>query len=88
MAYRNDADERQSYEPGEICEVNIKLWDIDWCFQKGSRIRLDITSSNFPEYSIHSNNAGVWSLQKDQKKAKQTIYTGKERASVLELPIA
>ncbi|WP_026523695.1 CocE/NonD family hydrolase [Butyrivibrio sp. MB2005] len=88
LAYRNDADARQSYEPGDVCEVNIKLWDIDWCFQKGSRIRLDITSSNFPEYSLHSNNAGVWSLQKDQKKAKQTIYTGKERASVLELPIA
>ncbi len=87
LGYRNDAPHRLTYNAGEKVDIEIKTWDIDWMFKAGSRIRLDISSSDFPQYSVHSNFPGVWSLQKETKKAKQTIHTGAGNASCIELPL-
>lgn len=87
LAYRGHSGTRQEYRPGEIVEIEIDMWDIAWKFQKGSRIRLDISSSDFPQYSVHTNYAGVWSKQCRTKTARQTIYTGAEYPSRVELPM-
>lgn len=87
LAYRGHSGTRQEYQPGEIVEVEIDMWDIAWKFQKGSRIRLDISSSDFPQYSVHTNYAGVWSKQCKTKTARQTVYTGAEYPSRVELPM-
>ncbi len=87
LGYRNDTPHRIEYTPGEKVTITIKMWDIDWKFKKGSKIRLDVGSSDFPQYSIHTNNAGVWSLQETTKKAKQTIYCGGEDGSYIVMPI-
>ncbi len=88
LAYRGHSKERQTYTPGEIVKVNIDTWDIGWTVKKGSRIRIDISSSDFPQYSAHSNYPGVWALQEKTKKAIQTIYSGKEYPSAVNLPTA
>lgn len=49
----------------------------------GSRLRIDISSSNFPEYSIHSNFAGGWAEQKEEKKARQTIWFGNGESRIV-----
>lgn len=87
LAYRNGAVKRQTYEPGTIEEIHIKMWPIAWRLQPGSRLRVDISSSDFPQYAVHSNYAGVWSMQKKCKTAKQTIYTGGIHASKIEIPV-
>ena len=87
LAYRNDSDIRKSYEPGEVVEINISMWDIAWRFRAGSRIRVDISSSDFPQYSIHTNYPGVWALQERTRKAQQKIYIGKDYPSRIEFPI-
>ena len=87
LAYRGHSGTRLEYQPGEIVEAEIDMWDIAWEFQKGSRIRLDISSSDFPQYSIHTNYAGVWSEQCKTKTARQTVYTGEEYPSRVELPM-
>ncbi|MBQ6222955.1 MAG: CocE/NonD family hydrolase [Solobacterium sp.] len=86
LAYRNDSPERITYIPGEQIKIRIETWDVAWMLKKGSRIRVDISSSNFPEFSIHPNKAGVWSLIPDTVKAEETIYYGTSRPSVLILP--
>ena len=88
LGYRNNSPHRIKYEADTIEKITIKMWAIDWQFKKGSRIRLDITSSDFPQYSVHTNNEGVWALQESSKVAHQTIYTGFEHESYIELPIA
>jgi putative CocE/NonD family hydrolase len=88
LAYRNDSPERISYTPNSVVEIDIDSWDVAWRIQKGSCIRIDISSSNFPEYAVHSNYPGVWSLQDRTKKANQTIYLGKDHPSCLILPIS
>lgn len=82
LALRNDVKTRLLYEPNSLVEVNIEMWPIEWMIKKGHRVRLDISSSNFPAYNIHSNYAGNWAEQNQVKIAKQTVYA----PSILSLP--
>lgn len=88
LAYRqNSRQNRQPYEPGTVVEAIIDCWDICWQLSAGSRLRLDITSSDFPQYAIHSNFTGIWSLQTETQTARQSIYTGGDTPSRLILPV-
>ena len=86
LAFR-ESEDRIEYIPGTIVKVIIEMWDISWRIQNGSRLRLDISSSCFPEYSVHTNKAGVWSLQEIAVPTKQTIYYGKDYPSKIILPL-
>ncbi|MDL2266138.1 CocE/NonD family hydrolase [Parabacteroides sp. OttesenSCG-928-G07] len=87
LGYRNNRfGNRQLYTPGEIVALNIETLPVTWQIKPGNRLRIDITSSNFPEYSIHSNYAGVWSEQTQTRKANQTIYAGNEYPSHISIP--
>lgn len=88
LAFRNGSDDRQEYISGQIVEINIGMWDISWCFGKGSKIRIDISSSDFPQYSVHTNFPGIWSEQERTKKAEQTIYMGLKHPSAVILPVS
>jgi len=87
LGYRNGNKTRISYTPGEVVEIVIDSWDVAYRIKKGSRIRVDITSSDFPQYAIHSNYAGCWSKQKQSKIANQTVYFGGKHTSWLEIPL-
>ena len=87
LAYRNGSAVRQTYEPGRVEEICIVMWPIAWQTHPGSRIRVDISSSDFPQYAAHSNYPGVWSLQEKTKPALQTVYTGDRYDSRVILPL-
>lgn len=87
LAYRNNSRSRLDYHPEEIVEINIDLLPIIWNVKAGSRLRVDISSSNFPEYSIHSNYPGIWSLQDKTKIARQRIFVGGQYPSILQIPV-
>lgn len=64
ISYRNGAGKRmEDYVPGKVVFMKFDLWPVMWTFQKGSRIRLDISSSHFPEYHVHTNTKGLWAVQ-------------------------
>ena len=87
LAYRNDSDKRLTYTPGKVEEINLKMWDVAWEAKKGSRLRLDISSSDFPQYAVHPNKPGVWSTHATTQKANQTVYFGGKYDSCIELPV-
>jgi len=87
LGYRNDSDARVSYDPGSKVRITIKTWDIAWKIQRGSRIRIDITSTDFPQYSIHSNFAGCWSVQDRIRQADQCLYFGTDDDSFISFPV-
>ena len=87
LAYRNQNPHRGTYTPGEIVEICIEMWDVAWMIRSGSRLRLDISSSDFPQYSVHSNYPGIWSEQSKTKKANQTVLMGEGYPSEIILPI-
>lgn len=89
LAYRNDryAAAVYDYVPGEIVELKIESLPIVWTVAQGNRIRIDISSSNFPEFTNHTNTVGNWAEQTTCKVANQTIYVGGEHASSVTLPV-
>lgn len=88
LSYRNGAERPLDYTPGSVEEAAISLWPIVWTVRKGSRLRLDVSSSNFPAYHAHPNVSGCWALQADVQTARQTIYFGGRYPSRIVLPLA
>lgn len=77
----------QSYNPGNIIELTIKLLDIQWMLAAGSKLRVDITSSNFPAYHVHPNTEEPWAHTTEHVAAVQKIFSGKSYQSRIILPI-
>lgn len=87
LAYRRSSDQtRETYEPGSAVEAVIDFWDISWYMRAGCRLRVDLSSSDFPQYSVHANYAGIWSLQDRTRPAEQTVLTGAAYPSRIVLP--
>lgn len=83
LSYRNDSPEPQVYTPGSFVDVMLDMWAIEWTLKEGHHLRLDVSSSNFPAYNIHSNYAGNWAAQSQVKTASQSLSSG----SFVSLPV-
>ncbi len=87
LAYRNGATMPVSYTPGEKVTLDLKMWPTHWVVKKGHRLRIDISSSNWPAYHAHSNYPGRWELQAAVRPATQTVHTGGGDEGWVSLPI-
>jgi uncharacterized protein len=56
-------------------------------FQKGHRIRIEISSSNFPRFDRNPNTGGPVADATELRKATQTVYHDARRPSYLLLPV-
>ena len=74
-------------DDSNIKKITIKMWDIAWQFKKDTKIRIDIQSSDFPQYCIHTNTPGIWSEQTDCCIAEQTIHFDNNNLSYIALPV-
>jgi uncharacterized protein len=71
--------------PGKVFKYNIDLWATGNVFKKGHRVRLYISSSNFPRFSRNMNN-GIDGAS-GPVIARQTIYHDERYRSALILPV-
>ena len=76
LAYRNNSDVPQKYEPNSVVDIVMSTWHIAYKLQRGHRLRIDIQSSDFPQYAVHTNTEGVWSEQVSTEVATQTVFCG------------
>ena len=53
--FRNSLEKAELMKPGEIYEFTIQLYPTSNLFKAGHRIRLDISSSNFPRFDLNPN---------------------------------
>lgn len=74
-------------EPGKIYEYRISLWETSTVFKAGHRIRLEVSSSNFPRYARNLNTGNHLGTSADMKIAEQTIHHDARHPSVLVLPV-
>jgi predicted acyl esterase len=84
MRYRNLPGEPELLEPGRIYRLEVSLWATANRFKAGHRLRLDISSADFPRFDRNSNRGGVVG---PAISARQSIYHDPEHASHLLLPI-
>ena len=73
-------------EPGEVYEWKIAVWPTSRVFEAGRRIRIDVTSSDFPRYS-RNLGTGEGLTGTEHVEAEQTVYHDAEHPSHVELPI-
>ena len=56
--------------------LHLCFWPGPWMIRKGERLRLDITSSNYPAYLPFGNTKEPWAKQVTLKKAHNTVVAG------------
>lgn len=85
--HRNGLDKNDLLIPKKIYEFDIDLGHIAFQIQPGQRIRLEISSSNFPKFDRNLNVATRPFEATEWKTVEQTIYHSKKYPSQLILPI-
>lgn len=85
--YRNSLSKPKLLKPGGVTRFNIKLRPTSNMFLHGHRIRLDITSSDFPNYDRNHNTAADQNADATLAVADQTICHGGHWKSKLILPV-
>jgi uncharacterized protein len=84
--YRNSFTKPEPLTPGEIVEFVIRLGITSQLFWRGHRIRLDITSSNFPAFDRNMNTGNPIGVDTEGIPAVQKVYHQPEYTSYIELP--
>jgi uncharacterized protein len=85
--YRNSTTAAEPIVPGRAYKYTIDLWATSNLFRAGHRIRLYVSSSNFPRFDRNRNTGEPILGATRSVKAHQTIYHDRERPSALVLPI-
>ncbi|HXZ88251.1 MAG TPA: CocE/NonD family hydrolase, partial [Candidatus Binataceae bacterium] len=73
--------------PGKVYEYNVDLWATSHVFKAGHRIRLEVSSSNFPHFDRNPNTGHTFGTDKDVAIARQTVFHDAARRSRLVLPV-
>jgi putative CocE/NonD family hydrolase len=87
MRYRNSLEKPELAKPGDIYRVTVDAGVTSNVFLKGHRIRVEISSSNFPRFDRNSNTGGAVELAPKLLKATQTIYHDAAHPSCLVLRV-
>jgi len=86
---RNIADgiTRVHTEASRIDEVEVDLWSTSIVIRKGHRIRIHVTSSNFPRWDRNLNTGEPVNEGTTMRVAHQRIFHDRDRPSHIALPI-
>ncbi|MGQ9733087.1 MAG: CocE/NonD family hydrolase [Candidatus Zipacnadales bacterium] len=74
-------------QPGQIYRFDIDLGSTSLIFNRGHRIRVAISSSNFPRYEPNPNTGEPWRSSNRMVIATQRVWLGGAHPSCLLLPI-
>ena len=85
--YRDSWEQPTLLEPGKVYEYAIDLWSTSNRFLKGHRIRVEISSSNFPQFDRNPNTGNAFGMDTELRVANQTIYHDAEHPSHIMLPV-
>ena len=85
--YRETMERQKLLEPGTVYEFTIDLWATSNVFLKGHRIRVDVSSSNFPRFDRNPNTGHKFGVDTDMQVARQQVFHDAAHASHILLPV-
>jgi putative CocE/NonD family hydrolase len=85
--FRNSLERQELMKPGTIYEFTIQLYPTSNVFRAGHRIRLDISSSNFPRFDVNPNTGEPLNAHRRLAIATNTIYHDAAHPSHVILPV-
>lgn len=87
MRYRDSLAKAEPMKPGQAYKATIHLYPTSNVFAKGHRIRVDVSSSNFPRFDVNPNTGEPLQQHRRMVAADNTVHLGGDRASHVVLPI-
>ena len=85
--FRDSLSKPELIRPGKVYEYTIQLWPTSNLFEPGHRIRLEISSSDFPQFAPNPNTGEPFGTSKRWQSARQTILHDADHPSALVLPV-
>ncbi|GAB5412457.1 MAG: CocE/NonD family hydrolase [Congregibacter sp.] len=85
--YRNGFTTPQLLKPGEVYEYEIDRGATSYELAPGDRLRIDITSSNFPRLNRNPNTGAAFAETVEMRVARQSVFASKVHPSRVILPI-
>lgn len=74
-------------EPNTVVALEIDMGYISMRIDAGSKIRIEISGSNFPKYALNPGNGKDAMLSSEFSKARQTVYMSKDKPSKVIIPV-
>jgi hypothetical protein len=85
--YRDSLTAPAPLEPGRSYELEITLYPTALVFAAGHRIRIDISSSNFPRFDVNPNTGEPLNANTGWRVAANTVFHDAGRPSRVILPV-
>jgi putative CocE/NonD family hydrolase len=87
VRYRDSWERPSPMVPGEIYAITIELFPTSNLFASGHRLRLDISSSNFPHFDVNPNSGGPEGAMEHPRIATNRVFADAAHPSHIVLPI-
>jgi putative CocE/NonD family hydrolase len=87
LRYRNSLEKPEPLVPGAVVPVTVDCWSTSIVFNRGHRIRIAVTSSNYPRFDVNPGTGKPWSDDGAKVKQSNRIYCDAAHPSCIELPV-
>ena len=87
LRYRDSQEKPELANPGEIYHITLDLWSTSNVFLAGHKLRLEVSSSNFPRFDRNLNTGEDQARATRMLKATNVIYHDKTHPSALIVPL-
>ena len=85
--YRDSIEHPELMEPGTVYEFTIGMEVTSNLFRRGHRIRLNLSSSNYPRIDRNPNTGHPFGMDAEMRVAEQTVRHSSRHPSRLVLPV-
>ncbi len=85
--YRDSWETPTLMTPGKPYPITIAAFPTSNLFKKGHRIRLDVSSSNFPHFDVNPNTGAPEGTGMTRRIARNTVFVDSARPSQVLLPV-
>ena len=84
--FRNAFEDPQPMEPGQVHALTIRTFPTSNLFLAGHRIRIEVSSSNFPHFDVNPNSD--WRVADAPPRiARNSVFVDRDRPSHIVLPV-
>lgn len=87
LRYRNSFEKPEPLVPGRMAETMVDCWSTSVVFNRGHRVRVAVTSSNFPRFDVNPGTGNPWSDAGPKVKQTNRIHCDSAHPSCIVLPV-
>ena len=85
--FRDSFEREALLEPGKVYELTVDLWSTSIIFNRGHKIRVAVSSSNFPRFDPNPNTGQPLRADDQTRVAANTLHLSKRHPSHIVMPV-